>query len=54
VYLRDADAIILQDMRYGSANNFTGHRAPGYDAPECVLVREAADALKAVTLTAST
>jgi zinc D-Ala-D-Ala dipeptidase len=48
VYLRDADAIILQDMRYESANNFTGHRAPGYDAPECVLVREDADALKAV------
>jgi zinc D-Ala-D-Ala dipeptidase len=48
VYLRDADATILQDMRYGSANNFTGHRVPGYDAPECVLVREAADALKAV------
>lgn len=48
VYLHDADATILQDMRYGSANNFTGHRVPGYDAPECVLVREAADALKTV------
>jgi D-alanyl-D-alanine dipeptidase len=33
VYLHDADATILQDMRYGSANNFTGHRVPGYDAP---------------------
>jgi D-alanyl-D-alanine dipeptidase len=48
VYLHDVDATILQDMRYATANNFTGHVVPGYAAPECVLVREAADALKAV------
>ena len=46
VYLRDVDPTILQDMRYASANNFTGHEVPGYEAPECVLVRQAADALK--------
>ena len=47
VYLRDVDATILQDMRYATANNFVGHVVPGYEAPECVLVREAALALKA-------
>ena len=48
VYLRDADPTILQDMRYGTANNFVGKTIPGYEAPECVLVKEAAEALKAV------
>jgi len=48
VYLRDVDPTIQQDMRYAGANNFTGQRVPGYDAPECVLVRQAAEALKAV------
>jgi zinc D-Ala-D-Ala dipeptidase len=48
VYLRDVDPTILQDMLYAGSGNFTGHTVPGYEAPECVLVREAADALKAV------
>jgi D-alanyl-D-alanine dipeptidase len=48
VYLRDIDPTIQQDMRYAGANNFTGHAVPGYDAPECVLVRQAAEVLKAV------
>lgn len=48
VYLREVDATILQDMRYATANNFVGHVVPGYEAPECVLVQEAAEALKAV------
>jgi len=47
VYLRDIDPSIQQDMRYAGSDNFTGKPVPGYDAPECVLVREAADALKA-------
>jgi zinc D-Ala-D-Ala dipeptidase len=47
-YLRDVDPSIQQDMRYASANNFTGGKVEGYDAPECVLVRQAAEALKAV------
>jgi D-alanyl-D-alanine dipeptidase len=47
VYLRDVDPTIQQDMRYAGADNFTGHKVPGYDAPECVLVRQAAEALKA-------
>jgi zinc D-Ala-D-Ala dipeptidase len=48
VYLRDVDSSIAQDMRYATADNFTGHPLPGYNAPECVLRREAADALKKV------
>ncbi len=30
------------------ADNFTGAKVPGYEAPECVLVRQAAEALKDV------
>jgi D-alanyl-D-alanine dipeptidase len=48
VYLRDIDPSIEQDMRYAGANNFTGSKVEGYDAPECVLLRQAAEALKAV------
>ena len=48
VYLSDVDPTILQDMRYAGPGNFTGHAVNGYDAPECVLVREAAEGLKAV------
>ena len=48
VYLRDVDPTILQDMRYAGRGNFTGAKVPGYEAPECVLVRQAAEALKDV------
>ncbi len=48
VYLRDVDATIVQDMRYASHDNFVGHPLPGYGAPECVLRRDAAQALKQV------
>jgi D-alanyl-D-alanine dipeptidase len=48
VYLRDVDPTILQDMRYAGRDNFTGAQVPGYEAPECVLVRQAAEALKDV------
>jgi D-alanyl-D-alanine dipeptidase len=47
VYLRDVDPTIQQDMRYAGSDNFTGHPVPSYDAPECVLVSPAAEALKA-------
>jgi D-alanyl-D-alanine dipeptidase len=45
VYLRDIDPSIAQDMRYAGPNNFTGRPLPGYDAPECMLRREVAEAL---------
>lgn len=48
VYLRDVDPSIEQDMRYAGPHNFTGAPVPGYDAPECVLLRQAAEALKQV------
>ena len=46
VYLRDVDPSIQQDMRYAGSDNFTGRPVPGYEAPECILVKEAAEALK--------
>lgn len=48
VHLRDIDPSILQDMRYAGSDNFTGGPVPGYDAAECVLLREAAEALSRV------
>jgi D-alanyl-D-alanine dipeptidase len=48
VYLRDVEPGIVQDMRYAGDDNFVGHRLPGYDAPECMLRRDVATALKAV------
>lgn len=48
VYLRDIDPSIAQDMRYATRDNFVGQPLPGYDAPECVLRRDAALALQKV------
>ena len=48
VYLRDVAPGIAQDMRYAGANNFTGRPLPGYDAAECVLRRDVAEALARV------
>ena len=48
VYLRDVDPSIAQDMRYAGADNFTGRPLPGYDAAECVLRRDVAEALARV------
>jgi D-alanyl-D-alanine dipeptidase len=45
VYLRDVKPSILQDMRYASSDNFTGHPLPGYKAAECVLRSDVAQAL---------
>ena len=35
-------------MRYASSDNFVGRPLPGYDAAECVLRREVAEALAKV------
>ena len=48
VHLRDVDASILQDIRYAGANNFTGRPVSGYVAPECLLLRDVAEALARV------
>ncbi len=48
VYLRDVAPSIAQDIRYATPNNFTAAPLPGYNAGECVLRREAAEALARV------
>jgi len=48
VFLRDVDPSIIQDMRYATANNFTGHRLTGYEAAECIVTRPVGNALKRV------
>jgi D-alanyl-D-alanine dipeptidase len=43
--LRSVDSSIQVDLRYATANNFTGAPLPGYEAPRALLRREAAAAL---------
>ena len=48
VYLRQFAPAIAQDMRYYGSHNFIGRPIDGYQAPECILTREAAAALEGV------
>ena len=48
VYLKDMMPNLRSDLRYYGANNFVGQRIDGYNAPKCILSKEAADALKKV------
>jgi D-alanyl-D-alanine dipeptidase len=44
----DAAAVVpglIVDMRYAGSHNFVGRPIDGYDAPRCLLTRQAADAL---------
>lgn len=45
VRVRDIAPDIIEDMRYATANNFTGRVVPGYDAGRCWLLKSAASAL---------
>ena len=45
VRLADVDPSIRQDMRYAGGANFLGRPAAGYDAPACILTKQAAEAL---------
>lgn len=45
VWLRELAPGIAQDIRYATPFNFTGAVVPGYGRGECVLAREAAEAL---------
>ena len=45
VHVREVAPTIRQDMRYSGTFNFTGKRVPGYEAPECILLRPVALAL---------
>ena len=46
VYVRDIIPDIMIDIRYFTENNFAGCRIDGYEAPVCILTREATLALK--------
>lgn len=48
VYLSDVAPSVVQDMRYAGYHNFIGKPIEGYDAPRCILTREAAAALAKV------
>jgi len=45
VRLREIEPSIRQEMRYAGAHNFVGRPIAGYNAAECLLTREAAQAL---------
>ncbi|MCC5791860.1 MAG: M15 family metallopeptidase [Legionellaceae bacterium] len=45
VYLADVAPGIEQDIRYFTANNFVGRPIRGYQKPQCILARPAAQAL---------
>ena len=45
VALSDVDPTILQEIRYYTPHNFTGHPVDGYREPLCILTRPAAEAL---------
>jgi len=48
VDVRSVDPTIVVDLRYATANNFTGAPLPGYEANRAFLRREAASALARV------
>ncbi|OPY00570.1 MAG: D-alanyl-D-alanine dipeptidase [Syntrophorhabdus sp. PtaB.Bin184] len=48
VDVREHIPSVIMDIRYFSPHNFVGERIDGYNAPKCLLTREAADALKRV------
>jgi zinc D-Ala-D-Ala dipeptidase len=48
VSITDVDSTIHVDARYFGADNFIGRPIAGYEAPKCLLTREAANALAAV------
>ena len=45
VDLHDVEPSILDDIRYFTPHNFTGDPVEGYEAPMCILTRQAAEAL---------
>lgn len=52
VYLHQVSPDIIEELRYASADNFTGQRVPGYQAGRCILTQEAARQLALVEQTA--
>ena len=50
VRLSEAAPEIAQEIRYTTAYNFVGAPIDGYEAPECILTEEAAEALRRVAV----
>lgn len=48
VRLAEVDSSIRQDIRYAGTDNFLHRKVNGYDAPVCILTRQAAQALARV------
>jgi D-alanyl-D-alanine dipeptidase len=48
VRLAEVDASIRQEIRYAGTDNFLHRKVNGYDAPDCILTRQAARALAGV------
>jgi len=48
VEIRSLVPDIALDVRYATADNFTGERVPGYERPACFLLPQAAEALARV------
>ena len=48
VYLKELMPNLRSDLRYFGTNNFVGQQIDGYNAPKCILSREAAEALQKV------
>lgn len=50
VYLSDLAPSIVQDIRYYGEHNFMGRQVAGYEAPECILVRDTAEQLARIQI----
>jgi len=48
VYLESVAPGVVLEMRYCSKNNFIGDVVDGYEAPRCIMTREAAEAIRNV------
>jgi zinc D-Ala-D-Ala dipeptidase len=48
VDVSQTDSSIVMDIRYAGPHNFIGEKIDGYDAPKCLLTREAAKSLAEV------
>ena len=47
-HISEVSALVIEDVRYATTNNFTGRVVPGYGAERCWLLRPVAEALAKV------
>ena len=48
IYLNDVAPEIITDIRYATANNFTGNVVVGYEKEVCIITLKAANILKQI------